>query len=90
MNRLVPDGEATSEAVEWAGQLATRSHPALTAMKRSLLATLEMPLSDALRYEQENFQTVVGNPDAVAQMQATQDSLDEGATFRDLYGDPHH
>ena len=88
VNRLVPDGEATIEAVDWAAQLATRSPAALTAIKRSLLATMEMPLTDALRYEQENFQTVVGNPDAVAQMQATQDKLDAGASFRELYGDP--
>jgi len=79
INRVVAAGEALATALDLARDLANRSPEALAGLKRILAASDALPLADALRYEQEVFQSVARGPAALAAIQRAQRAYDERA-----------
>ncbi len=76
INRVVPAGQALPVALEWARELAAKSFAASAGFKRILAKNDEAPLREALRYEQEVFQSVVITDQARAGMLETQAAYD--------------
>jgi len=81
INRLVPTGQALQVALELAKELAEKSPTASAGLKRILAKNDDAPLREALRHEQEVFQSVVSTDQARAAMRAAQamyDSIGDG------------
>lgn len=76
INRLVPTGHALQAAVELARELAEKSPTASAGLKRILAKNDDVPLREALRHEQEVFQSVVITDQARAAMRAAQAAYD--------------
>ena len=81
LNRVVPEGQAVSVAVEWATRLAQRPGKALAALKQILIDNDDLNLTDALANEQRLFQSVVGTPEAIDAMGELQARFGAGATL---------
>ncbi len=88
INRLVSNGEAISASVAWAKRLASRPAGSLKVLKQMLLDNDEMHLTDALKNEQNLFQSVVTSPEALEVMTKLQARFDAGETPRAVYGEP--
>jgi enoyl-CoA hydratase/carnithine racemase len=89
LNRLVPTGQATRVALEWAGRLADRPPHALAAQKQMLVdADEKAALSEALAHEQHLFRRCATRPEAMAGMERTQARFDAGESLRQVYGEP--
>jgi enoyl-CoA hydratase/carnithine racemase len=86
ISRIVSEGQALACALELATALSEKPPTAAAGLKRILAASDDMPLTEAMRYEQEVFQSVVVTEQAVAGMQKIQSGYDNdlGAT------DPDH
>ena len=54
-NKVVPDGQALSEAKKWAEKLAAKSPTAITAIKKAVNVGINMDLNSALIFESETF-----------------------------------
>ena len=89
INRLVAPGTAVDEACAWAARLAERPTHAITALKATLAANDDMPLTDALANEQRLFGGTVMHPDGVEGMRLVQARFDAGETVRQVYGPPN-
>jgi enoyl-CoA hydratase/carnithine racemase len=63
-------------ALEMAAELVEKSPAAIAGLKRILAANEREPLDEALRYEQEVFQSVVTTDRAIAGMEETQSRYD--------------
>jgi enoyl-CoA hydratase/carnithine racemase len=79
INRIVAPGEALAVALEMAGALAAKSPEALAGLKRILAVNDSAPLDEALRSEQEIFQSVVVTDRAKEDMALAQSQYDEAA-----------
>lgn len=79
VNRLVAPAEALKVALEMASMLAAKSPAAMAALKRILAVNDCAPLDEALRVEQEIFQSVVVTDSAKEGMELTQSQYDEAA-----------
>jgi enoyl-CoA hydratase/carnithine racemase len=88
LNRVVPEGRAIEEALEWAGRLASRPPASLVALKQMLKDAEDLPLSDALANEQRLFQEVARSPSGIEGMARVQARFDAGESVRDVYGRP--
>lgn len=78
INRVVPAGESLAAALEVAAVLANKSPTATAGLKRVLAFNDTAPLDEALRHEQEVFQSVVVSPQArlcMEQVQARYDAI---------------
>jgi enoyl-CoA hydratase/carnithine racemase len=84
INRLVSEGQALACALELATELAEKSPTAVAGLKRILAASDDTPLTEAMRYEQEVFQSVVVTEQAVAGMQKMQSGYDNGLGATDV------
>jgi enoyl-CoA hydratase/carnithine racemase len=76
INRIVPNGQALAAALEMATALTGKSLAAVAGLKRILAMNDDVPLGEALRYEQEVFQSVVATEQAVAGMEQRQSQYD--------------
>lgn len=88
LNRVVPKGEATRYAVNWARRLASRPGDSLRVLKRMLLDAQNRHLDDAMPNEQNLFQSIAGTPPALAGMKEKQARFDRGEKPRAVYGGP--
>lgn len=79
INRLVPTGQALQVALELAQELAEKSPAASAGLKRILAKNDDTPLLEALRHEQEVFQSVVVTEGARAGMRNAQAAYDSGS-----------
>jgi enoyl-CoA hydratase/carnithine racemase len=79
INRLVPTGQALRVALELAQELAEKSPAASAGLKRILAKNDDAPLLEALRHEQEVFQSVVVTEGARAGMRNAQAAYDSGS-----------
>lgn len=80
INRLVAQGHALTEALELAQELADKPLSAVVGLKQILTKNDNAPLSDALQYEQDIFQSIVTTDQARAGMKLTQSQYDSGAS----------
>jgi enoyl-CoA hydratase/carnithine racemase len=88
VNRVVADGLALDTSVLWARRLADRSPTALATLKRILVESDELPLTEALVNEQKRFQESARNPNTFDRMAELQARFDVGETPRDVYDGP--
>lgn len=72
INHVVPPGESLVTALRLAAALADKSPVATAGLKRILAINDRVPLDDALRHEQEIFQSVVVSAQARAGMERVQ------------------
>lgn len=86
VHRLVEQGESLSAALELASELKHKSPAAITGLKRILANADGAPLGEALRYEQEVFQSVLITDTARAQMLAAQGAYDRGESIAQVNG----
>ena len=77
INRVVATGESLPVALEMAAELVEKSPAAIAGLKRILAVNERVPLDEALRYEQEVFQSVVNTDLAIAGMEAAQSRYDK-------------
>lgn len=78
VNRVVATGQALPAALEMAAELVARSPGAIAGLKRILAMNDGVPLNEALRYEQEVFQSIVVTDRAIAGMEKVQAQYDKG------------
>jgi len=76
VNRVVPTGDSLAAAVALATALADKSPAAVAGIKRVLAANDALPLDEALRLEQQVFQSVVVSGQARAGMEQVQARYD--------------
>jgi enoyl-CoA hydratase/carnithine racemase len=88
VNEVVPNGKSVEVALKWAAMLADRPTAALAALKRILVGSDDMNLTDALTNEQKLFQSVAVAPEAARTMRAIQARFDSGESIRKVYGTP--
>ncbi|NND66840.1 MAG: enoyl-CoA hydratase/isomerase family protein [Halioglobus sp.] len=86
LHRLVEEGASLSAALQLATELKQKAPAATAGLKRILANTDNTPLGDALRYEQEVFQSVVVTDAARAGMLATQGAYDRGDSIAQVNG----
>ena len=77
INRIVARGQALKVALEMAAELAGKSPSALAGLKRILAVNDTAPLDEALRHEQEVFQSVVVTERAQQGMEFAQSQYDD-------------
>lgn len=77
INRLVPAGQSLAVALELAAALADKSPLATAGLKRILAVADTVPLDEALRFEQEVFQSVVVSARASMGMEQVQARYDD-------------
>jgi enoyl-CoA hydratase/carnithine racemase len=77
INKVVSAGQALASALEWAIALSDKSPTAVTGLKQILAASDDASLSEAMRREQQVFQSVVVTEQAVAGMQKIQSEYDQ-------------
>lgn len=90
ITRLVNEGESMGCASGIASQLAQKSPEALAGLKRILRRVENLPLDQALEFEQAVFQEVVTSETALVAMRACQAAYDRGesiASVHDYEGD---
>ena len=76
INRVVPTGQALGAALDLAIALAEKSPNAVAGLKRILATNDDAPLSEAMRHEQEVFQSVVVGDQAITGMEKAQAEYD--------------
>lgn len=76
INRLVPSGQSLAVALEMATVLAGKSPVASAGIKRILAFSDSAPLDEALRHEQQVFQSVVVSAQACSGMEQVQARYD--------------
>ena len=76
VNQVVEPGELLTVAVERAQRLATRSKPAVAAVKRSVLEGGSLPLAAGLRLEQSEFTATLGTDASIRAMSAYVEQLE--------------
>ncbi len=79
INQVVPTGQALQVALGLAKELAEKSPTASAGLKRILAKNAEVALREALRYEQEVFQSVVVTDPALSSMLKVQSAYDDDA-----------
>ena len=86
VNRVVVTGQAVAHSLDWAARLAERPPRALAVLKKTLKDAEELPLSQALANEQTLFQSLVGAPEVLQNLQRIQERQDSGGVLRESWG----
>lgn len=86
LSRLVEEGEAISCAQQLAQQLASKPADALKGLKHILRGAENLPLEQALVFEQETFQQVVVGESALESMKRCQGLYDDNKTIAEVHG----
>jgi enoyl-CoA hydratase/carnithine racemase len=79
VDRVVPDGEAVTVALDWARWLARRPEWALAQSKEIIVGARGLTLGDALRRETGSFVAQFMRPEVRREALAVQQRYDEGA-----------
>lgn len=80
INRVVATGHALETALAMSAELAEKSPAAIAGLKRILAVNDNAPLREAMRYEQEVFQSVVVTDSARAGMLKIQSAYDSDSS----------
>ena len=84
INKVVDNGDSLNSAIEFAKELSKKPKDALSLLKKILIESQEMPLSQALENEQKLFQTIVGTENAIKKMQGVQKEYNDGKKPEDI------
>lgn len=88
INKVVPDDELRSAAIEWAAHIAQWPAWSLEACKRSFYQGRDLPLDVAGRNESQIFFSVARRADALARMGEVQTRYDQGLDSYEAIGLP--
>jgi enoyl-CoA hydratase/carnithine racemase len=88
INRVVPDDQLRTEAIEWAAHIAQWPAWSLAACKRSLVEGRDRPLGEARRNEGRFFVEVARRPESLQIMRDAQALYDAGADSFQAIGLP--
>ena len=72
INRLVKKGDSLKSSKDLADELSKKPKDALILLKKILNDSLELPLTEALRSEQDLFQSIVNSDGAIKKMRDVQ------------------
>jgi len=64
--------------INWANELSRKPKDALISLKRILKDSMDIPLGESLRNEQEIFQSIVSSDNAINKMREIQDRYFKG------------
>ena len=88
VNKVVPDAELRTAAIEWAAHIAKWPAWSLEACKRSFYDGRDLPLDAAGRNESQIFANVARRDDSIALMSEVQARYDAGQDSYDAIGLP--
>ena len=84
INRLVKKGDSLESSKTLADELSKKPKDALVLLKKILNDSLELPLTEALRSEQDLFQSIVNSDGATKKMRDVQDMYFKGIKPKDI------
>ena len=84
INRLVKKGHSLKSSKDLADELSKKPKDALVLLKKILNDSLELPLTEALRSEQDLFQSIVNSDGATKKMRDVQDMYFKGIKPKDI------
>ena len=84
INKLTKKGGSLECSKDLANELIKKPKEALVLLKKILNDSLELPLTEALRSEQDLFQSIVNSDGATKKMREIQDKYFDGAKPRDI------
>jgi enoyl-CoA hydratase/carnithine racemase len=85
VTELVDSGESVDRAQEIAAGLVQKSPAALAGLKRILRRAEDLPLSEALEFEQKTFRDVLNSDGALQAMKVCQTAYDAGASIAEVH-----
>lgn len=88
VDRVVPTGQALTEAVEWATWLAGRKPGDLAMAKDVIIGARDLALTDALKRETATFVSLLSDETVVARLDEVQRRYDQGSDSYDAFGLP--
>jgi enoyl-CoA hydratase/carnithine racemase len=83
---MVEEGQALTYSEKLAQRLASKPAEALRGLKRILRSAENLPLDEALAFEQQTFQQVVVGENALASMKRCQAQYDAEKPIADVHG----
>ena len=83
-DRLTKKGSSLECSKDLASELAKKPKDALVLLKKILNDSLELPLTEALRSEQDLFQSIVNSDGATKKMREIQDKYFDGVKPKDI------
>ncbi|MEP5569322.1 MAG: enoyl-CoA hydratase/isomerase family protein [Halioglobus sp.] len=86
LSRVVEKGLALTSSEELAQRVTSKPAAALQGLKRILRGAENLPLEQALAFEQETFQQVVAGEEALASMKQRQAQYDANQSIADVHG----
>ena len=86
LTRVVGEGQALTYSEKLAQQIASKSAEALRGLKRILRGAENLPLDEALAFEQQTFQQVVVGENALASMKRCQAQYDADQSIAEVHG----
>ena len=84
INKLTKKGSSLECSKDLASELAKKPKDALVLLKKILNDSLELPLTEALRSEQDLFQSIVNSDGATKKMREIQDKYFDGVKPKDI------
>ena len=78
INEVVSNGTSLEYCINWANELSRKPKDALISLKRILKDSMDIPLGESLRNEQEIFQSIVSSDNAINKMREIQDRYFKG------------
>ena len=84
INNIVNNGESLEFSINLANTLSKKPKEALSSLKKILKDSMELPLMEALRNEQEIFQSIVKSDNAIKKMREIQDQYFNGKKPKDI------
>ena len=84
INHLVKKGDSLESSKNLAHELSKKPKDALVLLKKILNDSLELPLTEALRSEQDLFQSIVNSDGATKKMRDVQDMYFKGIKPKDI------
>ena len=84
INEIVKRGNSLESSIELANKLSKKPKDALSLLKKILNDSLELPLTSALRNEQDLFQSIVNSEGATKKMREIQNQYFKGKKPKDI------
>ena len=84
LNKVVKNGTSLDYCINWANDLSKKPKDALSSLKKILKDSLNMPLEESLRNEQDIFQSIVSSDNAIKKMREIQDRYFKGEKPKDI------
>lgn len=84
INEVVKNGTSLEYSINWANELSRKPKEALSSLKTILKKSMDIPLGESLRNEQEIFQSIVSSDNAINKMREIQNRYFKGEKPKDI------